>query len=459
MTDRDELERALDYPWEKWAIFLHPAQRRIVERDFAGPARVAGSAGTGKTIVALHRAVHVARANPHARVLLTTFSKPLANALLAKLRILIHHEPRLGERIEVAPLDEVGRRLYERSIGPAHFAPARVEFPPVDGFTPAFLQSEWDQVVDAWQVDSWQSYRDVPRLGRRTRLSENQRRKLWTIFEKVRADFAERGLVTRAGVFSRLQAVPYDFVVVDEAQDIGVAQLRFLAASGAKLFFAGDLGQRIFQRPFSWKALGVDVRGRSSTLKVNYRTSHQIRSRADRLLGEESVDVDGNVEERKGTVSVFNGPTPEIRVLPSSDAERDAVADWLKGDPTDAAVFVRSDVEIPRARAAVERAGLPFQVLDERVDTVPGKVAIATMHLAKGLEFRSVAVMACDEEILPSQARIETTVDDGDLEEVYSTERYLLYVACTRARDRLLVTGASPASEFLDDLLVARSSA
>jgi superfamily I DNA/RNA helicase len=224
------------------------------------------------------------------------------------------------------------------------------------------------------------------------------------------------------------------------------------------LFFAGDLGQRIFQLPFSWKSLGVDIRGRSRTLHINYRTSHQIRMQADQLLGPEVSDVDGNTETRRGTVSVFNGPTPSIQIFDGQDQEINAVAAWLAERskeglaPHEIGVFVRSEAELGRARAAVTKAGLPFKVLDEHVETVSGKASISTMHLAKGLEFRAVGVMACDDEVIPLQARIETVSDDADLEEVYNTERHLLYVACTRARDHLLVTSVDPASEFLDDL-------
>jgi superfamily I DNA/RNA helicase len=256
--------------------------------------------------------------------------------------------------------------------------------------------------------------------------------------------------------------IPFDFAVIDESQDVNVAQLRFLVALGAKrpnsLFFAGDLGQRIFQQPFSWRALGVDVRGRSSTLKINYRTSHQIRMQADRLLGPEVSDVDGNTEERKGTVSVFNGSPPVIQILDTREDESKAVGQWLQARknegimPHEIGVFVRSEAELERARAAAGNAGLSYKVLDENVETTTGHVSIATMHLAKGLEFRAVVVMACDDEVIPLQERIETVADDADLEEVYNTERHLLYVACTRARDHLLVTGTDPASEFLDDL-------
>ena len=203
---------------------------------------------------------------------------------------------------------------------------------------------------------------------------------------------------------------------------------------------------------------GVDIRGRSSTLRVNYRTSHQIRMQADRLLGPEVSDADGNTEDRRRTVSVFNGPVPEILVLSTQEEEVAQVGQWVSERATEGfalheiGVFARSAAELERERAAVQRSGLAFKILDENVETTSGHVSVSTMHLAKGLEFRAVVVMACDDEIIPSQKRIETVADEADLEDVYNTERHLLYVACTRARDRLLVTGVAPASEFLDDL-------
>jgi len=183
-----------------------------------------------------------------------------------------------------------------------------------------------------------------------------------------------------------------------------------------------------------------------------------IRIQADRLLAPELADVDGNREERKGTVSLFNGPPPSIVAFKTQDGEIAGVAEWLMARtkegivPHEIGVFVRSQAELARAHAATERAGLQFKVLDDNVETVSGRASISTMHLAKGLEFRAVVVMACDDEVIPLQERIETVVDDADLEEVYNTERHLLYVACTRARDHLLVTSVDPASEFLDRL-------
>ena len=338
-------------------------------------------------------------------------------------------------------------------------------------FSRHFLLTEWEQLVDAWQLESWEAYRDVARLGRKTRLPEAQRAVLWSIFERVIAGLTSRGVITHARLFTALAGAiaksknpPFDFAVVDEAQDITIAHLRFFAALGGDrpnaLFFAGDLGQRIFQQPFSWKALGVDIRGRSRTLRVNYRTSHQIRMQADRLLGPEVTDVDGNSEKRDDTVSVFNGPPPTILKLESQDEEIKAVGGWLAERvkagvlPHEIGLFVRSAARTGPRRRRREGGGIPFKILDEHVETASGHLSISTMHLAKGLEFRAVAVMACDDEVIPSQERIETVGDDADLQEVYDTERHLLYVACTRARDHLLVTSVEPASEFLDDLRV-----
>lgn len=481
LANVDELERALESPWDKWTIFLHPEQRQLVEADYAGAARVSGSAGTGKTIVALHRAVYLARKHPESRVLLTTFSNALANALRMRLRRLVSNEPHLAERLEVQALDSVGRRLYERHFGRPQIACRDTvrqliaeAAAKVDGhkFRPGFLRAEWEDMIDAWQLTDWSSYREVKRLGRKTSLPESRRAALWSIYEKVRNELRNQQLITQSELLTRMamdlvkrKNPAYEYVVVDEAQDISVPQLRFLAALAGDrsngLFFAGDLGQRIFQLPFSWLSLGVDVRGRSRTLKVNYRTSHQIRMQADRLLASEVADVDGNVEERSGTVSVFNGPAPALQMFADRDAEIAAVASWLeersKGGmaPHEIGVFVRSDVELERARAAVTKAALPYRVLDEGVETTSGQVSVCTMHLAKGLEFRAVVVMACDDEVIPLQARIESVTEESDLEEVYNTERHLLYVACTRAREYLLLTSVTPASEFLDDLLAS----
>lgn len=478
MSNIEELERALDYPWEKWSIFLHPAQREIVEGDYEGPARVSGSAGTGKTIVALHRAVYLARKYPDSRILLSTFSDTLANALKIQLKRLISNEPRIAERLEVHSMRAIGRRLYKLNLGELNLTSHEVISELIEAasrkiedhkFSLRYLLNEWDQVVDAWQLNNWDAYRDVKRLGRKTRLPEKQRAILWSIFENVHTALKSKGLITEAQMFDRLAShlaerknSPFDFAVIDEAQDINPSQLKFSAALSSdlpnSLFFAGDLRQRIFQEAFSWKSVGVDVENRSYELQINYRTSHQIRKQADRLLPSELTDADGRSEDRTGTISLFNGPAPDIRILKRREEEIESVAAWLSErqdqgtKPHEIGVIVRSPAQLDRAESAVQQAGFAHKILDQKLEPTSGKVAVGTMHLAKGLEFKAVVVMGCDDDVIPLQARIESVTDESDLQEVYDTERHLLYVACTRARDQLLVTSTEPASEFLDDL-------
>ena len=479
MENVEELKQALDYPWDQWAIYLHPAQRRLIDEVFSGPTRVAGSAGTGKTVVALHRAAHVLRTDKQARLLLTTFSSPLSNALEYKLKCLLHDDPNRDDRVSIRPFDGVAKELFTlihghdpKVAGREHVASAlnqAAKALELDGFTDRFLMSEWRYVIDAWQIDGPDAYAVVPRLGRRNRLGSRQRERLWPVFEHARAHLAKQHRHTPAGICEEVAGYyehrldkPFTHILVDEAQDLGVPELKMLAAIASDdpqaLFFAGDLGQRIFQKPFSWLGLGIDVRGRSHTLKVNYRTSHQIRQSADRLLPALVRDVDGIEEDRRGTVSLFNGPRPDIRTHANADDEIRAMGLVIREamdrgtSAEDIGVFVRSADELSRAGAAVKQAGQSPLTLSDRVEDRTGHISIGTMHLAKGLEFRQVIVMACDENVLPDQDRVDTVADEAELDDVHDTERHLFYVACTRARESLIVSGVLPASEFLVDL-------
>jgi AAA domain/UvrD-like helicase C-terminal domain len=466
IADQEELEQALAFPWEKWGVFLHPSQRALVERSFSGPARVAGSAGTGKTIVAIHRAVRLARENPNARILLGSFSQPLADAMAKKVLVLAPEAGGIVPRITTASFRGIAEQMYqlEHGVRPRiasdavlrEWLRAAVAATGLKGFSERFLLSEWTNVVDAWGLTSLDAYSTVQRMGRKSRLGPNQRERLWPVFAAVREALAAERYTTWADVFSSLaealscrSAKPFDHVIIDEAQDLAPAELRFFAAlAPAKpdgLFLSGDIGQRIFQHPFSWASLGVEVRGRSHTLKVCYRTSQQIRSAADRLLPSVLRDTDGLEDERRGIVSVFDGPPPEVKSVGTVGAEaesvRKAVATWL-GEGVAAheiGLFVRTPQLVARARAAIE--GL----------TGADEMMTAPMSLAKGLEFRAVVVMACDEGILPLDERVADAADEAELDEIYETERRLLYVACTRARDHLLLTGVIPTSEYLSD--------
>lgn len=467
VVDQEELERALAFPWEKWGVFLHPSQRALVERSFSGPARVAGSAGTGKTIVAIHRAVRLARESPNSKILLASFSQPLADALAKKLLVLAPDTGGVVPRITTASFRGIAEQMFqlEHGVRPRIASDTILRdrlrtasaATGLKGFSERFLLSEWTNVVDAWGLSSFDAYSTVERMGRKSRLGPNQRARLWPVFAAVQEALATERYTTWANVFTGLAKAlqgrpfkPFDHLIIDEAQDLAPAELRFFAAlAGAGpngLFLAGDIGQRIFQHPYSWASLGVDVRGRSHTLKVCYRTSQQIRRAADRLLPTVLRDSDGLDDERRGIISVFDGPPPEVKsfstIAAEAEAVRKSVEAWFgEGIAThEIGLFVRTPQLVSRARAAIE--GLPGEA----------EMITAQMSLAKGLEFRAVVVMACDEGILPLDERVTDAADEAELDEIYETERRLLYVACTRAREHLLLTGVTPTSEYLADL-------
>ena len=464
--DQAELEQALAYPWEKWGVFLHPSQRALVERSYSGPARVAGSAGTGKTIVAIHRAVKLARENADAKVLLASFSEPLASELAKKVRVLAPDTGGVVPRVVTASFRAIAEQMFQLEYGMRPRIADDVSLrdrlrvagasAKLQGFSERFLLSEWTHVIDAWGLATPDAYLAISRLGRNARLGPNQRARLWPVFQAVKDALKAERYTTWASVFTQLadvlskrEAKPFSHVVIDEAQDLAPAELRFFAAlspaRGNGLFLSGDIGQRIFQHPFSWASLGVDVRGRSHTLKVCYRTSQQIRRAADRLLPAILRDKDELEDERRGIVSVFAGPPPEVCTFKTAEAETDAVhmrvEAWLKEGigPDEIGLFVRTPQLVPRARAAL--VGLAG---DAQVTTAP-------MSLAKGLEFRAVVVMACNEGVLPLDERVVDAADEAELDDIYETERRLLYVACTRAREHLLLTGVLPTSEYLAD--------
>jgi hypothetical protein len=483
ITSEEELRLALDFPWDKWSVFLHPSQRDVVNRDFTGPARVTGTAGTGKTIVALHRAARAVRGDPQARVLLTSFSRPLANALRAKLAILLADDQPKLDRVSVASFEDAASELHQLATGRRPMlASVEVQQAVVEraisdlGYSDLpsrFAFAEWRHVVDAWNLTDLDGYANVPRIGRKNRLGAKQREKLWPVMEATRKMLAARRLLTSSQLYAVVdeswrsrEEKPFTHVIVDEAQDLGVAELRMMSAlaSGPNaLFFAGDLGQRIFQLPFSWATLGVDVRGRSSSLRINYRTSRQIREAADRLLPPKVRDVDGVEDDRTGAQSVFEGPVPTIDECADEASEINAIAARLRAASDEGigageiGVFVRSSEYLPRARAAVAAAGLEARQLTEQIDEAPDRVSIGTMHLAKGLEFKLVVVMACDDEALPLQSRVDEATDEDELNTTFETERHLFYVACTRARDHLHISGVKPVSDFVADMALTGS--
>lgn len=474
VTDDEDLRAALESAeWDTWCVYLHPSQRAIAERTYKGAYRVSGSAGTGKTVVALHHARHLLRTDPGILVLVTTFSDNLAMDLTNRAKPLMR--PRELERCDTRTFRDFGIETYDKLV-PGHRRVLTNDEQKniVDqvvlenkgilpkGILPEFVASEFERVVDTRGLTTWESYRDALRRGVLRRLSEERRAALWKVFEAVRREFRTRGVISTNEMFWELaeqyRADPgkprlYAHVVVDESQDLCEAELAFLSAYAqgkVRLFFAGDIGQRIIRYSFPWKPFGIDLRGRSRVLKVNYRTTRQIRSTADRLMEDKSEDADEIVQERKGTVSLLSGPSPEFRQFDSVADEIDGVAAWLDRlhdeqnvSSQAVAIFFRSDKERERAVAAVSKS---------KYAGSPKPPKLCAMLDAKGLEYQAVVVMACDADVIPSPDRLAEADIIAGLKEIYDTERNLLYVALTRARDYLLVTSAGVPSEFLLDM-------
>lgn len=474
VTDDQDLKEALrSLAWDTWCVYLHPSQRAIAEKTYKSAYRVSGSAGTGKTVVALHHARHILRTRPDAMVLVTTFSENLAADLNYRVAPLLRSrerercdtrtfrafgleifgkiEPDHPHVLEPSELKEIAERVVDANAG---LLPK--------GIPPAFAVSEFERVVDTRGLASWEAYRDALRRSVRRRLSEERRAALWKLFEIVRRTLRQNGQMTANEMFWRLARFfkdhpdrprLYTHIVVDESQDLCEAELAFLGAYAQGegcLFFAGDIGQRIIRYSFPWKPFGIDLRGRSKVLKVNYRTTRQIRSVADRLMADQMTDADDIVQERKGTISLLSGPKPVFRQFADVESEIDGVAEWLDKLQSEQhvesqaiAIFYRSDREWERARAAVAKSKYAGAAMPPK---------LCSMLDAKGLEYQAVVVMACDADVIPSPERLAEADMVAGLEEIYDTERNLLYVACTRARDYLLVTSAATPSELLLDM-------
>ncbi len=472
------LQAALSMPWDDWRIFLHPEQRKWVEAEDDGDARICGGPGTGKTVVALHRAVHLARQAPTARILLTTISRALAASLASLVQRLVGDDSTVFEHITVVAIDTLPELLLD---GKATTAPAaderevrktlkeaRIDLD-LNNYSEDFLFDEWSQVIEVAGVDNPESYAALARQGRLVRLSRVQRHEIWRIVERATKLLAARGLtppfrqvrtVTMMLADGRLQN-PFDYIITDECQDLRHEHLVLLNAmrkTPQSLFFVGDLGQRIRQPLVSWQSAGINIVGRSHILKVNYRTSHQIRMLADRFVSKQFQDADGVIEDRRQAISIFSGLSPSIRQYMTKEEEQFGVAQWLEQvfeagvKPQECCIFVRTHELLPRAEEVVTLVKQDYVLLDQGNPDEEGKIAMATMPYAEGLEFKAVAVMACDAMWVPLQTRLDCAMREADANDIMAMERQMLYVAATRARDFLLITGITPISEFLSSL-------
>ncbi len=482
VQDAGELADVLDKPIEDWVRFLHPSQRKLVTQSFNGPSKVSGAAGTGKTVVGMHRAHRLAAEGK--RVLLTSFVTTLCKNIERNIHVLC-------SRDQLEFDNAIEKRITVSTVHSQALAIARKVNPkvrPIDSdkihilikrhhslggylFDTGFLLSEWNGVVEPQGIHQWDEYRDAVRTGRGKPLTVKQRKECWKVFARVWDDLdASHALpwsaicrTARMGIESGEIMSPFDCVIIDEVQDLQPQELRFLsslvASDPGNLMVLGDAGQRIYPGGFSLKKLGIDIRGRSHILRINYRTTEQIRRFADGLLATEGDDFDASKEDRKSR-SLLKGPAPSLREFPNASEQDEFIVSRIKQlisqglSANEIAVFARSSSNLESVREALIANSIDVNDLGREQDLAEsGGVNLGTMHRAKGLEFKVVFAINCGQGIVPHSYTLSQYRDQGDYDMAYERERQLLYVALTRARDEVFVTWYGKPSEFLESSL------
>jgi len=486
VEDAKELAEILNAPLELWRVFLHPSQRKIVEWNTNGPSRVLGGAGTGKTVVAMHRARWLAQhfaVTERDRILFTTFTKNLAEDILQNLRKLCSVE--LLRKIEVINLDGWVANFLKKSgydykllFGGSTTDQwkSALNQAPVPLNDPVFLRDEWERVIQANGVRSFEDYLRASRVGRGRRLSRLEKKAIWPVFEEYRAQLNAHGLKelvdatrdARSLLERQGDVLPYNAVVVDEAQDMSAEAFKLIrqmipssrADQRNSLFIAGDAHQRIYGHKVVLSRCGIDVRGRSRKLRVNYRTTEEIRRWAVRLLeGRTFDDLDGSLDTQKGYRSLLSGDPPQVVNTGTFSDELKRILNHLKmlqetGVALDTVCLVaRTNELIDQYEGAMKAAGIPAYRIRRSVaeDRRAVGLRLATMHRVKGLEFDYVIVAGVNEGIVPLRVSLASESDALESAETETRERALLYVAVTRAKRGVFISSHGEKSAFLMD--------
>jgi len=473
-------EAMLAAPLERWRVYLHPSQRRLVERNWNGPVRVLGGAGTGKTVVAMHRAVWLSRKlDGNGKILFLTYNTNLAADIQANLAKLASSDELT--RVEVINIDAwVARYLKAKRYTAKLVVEGELDSlwsdiidaaasPPGKSLPASFYTEEWERIVLPNRIDTREAYLKVSRAGRGVALSRRQRAVIWEVFDEMRTMMRQRGwrtyqdgmLDARDLVLKDEQAPLYQHAIVDETQDMGSEALMLIRGlvpeSENDLFFVGDGHQRIYRRRAVMGHCGIKIVGRSRKLKINYRTTEQIRRFASAILQGQSIDdLDGGVDGGKDYLSLTSGPDPELQGLDSQHAETDWIIEHANaiaeqdGTLAGCCVLLRTRKLRDEYARAFRDAGLDVVTLESRADnqSVPG-IRVANMHRVKGLEFRHVFLAAMSKGVVPNYYSVSGSADPVEINEKELSERALIHVCASRAIESLLVSWHGQASDYV----------
>lgn len=475
----EDLKAMMNAPLEMWRVYLHPSQRRIVRKEYKGPARILGGAGTGKTVVAMHRAKELAsHCLGNEKILFTTFTENLAADIQENLRKIC--TPDLMKHIEVVHLDQWVNRYLR-----AHDYPYTIAYgdeiadmwKQAESYTgedfdlpEGFFQEEWETVVQAQNIQSLAEYVKAPRPGRGIRLDRKRRMQVWKVFDEYRTMMDAEKVCDSACAMNEcaqlLTAGPevrmYAAVIVDEGQDFGPSAYRLLRAiAGTEhtndLFIVGDAHQRIYKNKVILSRCGINVKGRAGKLRMNYRTTEEIRHKAMNILeGISFDDLDDGIDDGKGYISVSHGEQPTVSVYATQDQE---AAELIKSiqeqtaagiDPREICVVARTNTLVDEYKKYLTAAGIAcFEVKRKQADDRSRMgVRLATMHRVKGLEFTIVYIVAANKNYIPLKSAVNRS-DEAERETAMTGERCLLYVAMTRAKKMVKISAYGAVSEFL----------
>ena len=481
VEDDEEMERMLEAPLEKWRVFLHPTQRRLVTMHANGPVRVLGGAGTGKTVVAMHRAVWLAEdffTEASDQLLFTTFTRNLAADIKENLRLI--GSPSVLERIEVVNLDAwisrfLGQQDYEYTIdyrGEAEDLWEKALMMAPEGQDRTFLRNEWEQVIQPNGIRSEKGYMRVSRIGRGTPLQRSARAEVWPVFDEYQSLLDEHKLRERPGALRDARRIledegdilPYRAILVDEAQDMGKQAfklIRQMIPGGDQendIFIVGDAHQRIYDRQVVLKHCGINIVGRGRKLRVNYRTTEENRQWAVGLLeGAEYDDLDGGTDDQEVYKSLMQGEEPRVETFDTFQDEAEAIGEYLQqrkndGQPLrDTCIIARTKSLLDNYSGALRAADLSTYTIqkDRAEDRSASGVRLATMHRAKGLEFERVIIAGVTEGMVPLDKALAGAEDEATREQIRKRERSLLYVSVTRAKREVIVTTHDTPSPWL----------
>jgi len=483
ITDDDVLEAMLAAPLEQWRVFLHPSQSRLIERDWSGPVRVLGGAGTGKTVVAMHRARWLAQqlvqSGTSGRVLFTTYTRNLATDIRSSLTKIC--SPEQLQRLEVIHLDGwvstflkgqgLPVRVFNESARKSCWDLAMAIADTSLGLERRFYEEEWKEVVLANGCRTQPEYLSARRVGRGTRLTRQNRAQIWPVFDAMRMELRQRGLwepeeakqaatdlIKGSGLDAR-----YAAVVIDEAQDLDVAGFSLLRALVGEphpndLFIVGDPHQRIYGKPLVLSRCGIEIRGRSRKLRINYRTTEETRAWATAVLhGHDFDDLDGGLDPATDYRSLLHGDEPLIEAFDDPADEQRFLSTTLRqiqeeqGSLAGTCVTARTNAAVEKLNASLQREGFATRVInaDESDDPSDPALRLATMHRVKGLEFDQVFLPGLDAAQMPLRHELEQRPDQLSRELFEQQERSLLHVAATRAKKRVVISYSGKPSPFI----------